>query len=85
MGDVVLGIAQCTPQGLHQFSTHWLDMVIQEVWLKIVYTELKCTQTLKHKSYKGLTSDLSYLPVKMFLVLVYSHLIFVTSIYKPDK
>jgi len=53
MGDVVLGIAQCTPQGLHQFSTHWLDMVIQEVWLKIVYTELKCTQTLKHKSYKG--------------------------------
>lgn len=35
---------------LHQFSSHWLDVVIEEVRLQVVHTELQCAQALADQS-----------------------------------
>ena len=42
----VIGVVQGPPESLHQLRSHWLNMVIEEVWLKVVHTEFKSSETL---------------------------------------
>ena len=44
--DRVVRALQCAPQALDQVGLHRLDMVVQKVRLQIVYTKLKCPETL---------------------------------------
>jgi hypothetical protein len=42
-----------SPTNLHQFSSHWLYMIVQEVWLKIVNTQLQRAETLQSTVYQS--------------------------------
>ena len=41
---------------LHQLSSHWLDVLIEEVGLEIVHTELESTETLTDEGLRTVES-----------------------------
>jgi len=42
-------VLKSPPESLHQLRSHWLNMVIEEVWLKVVHTKFKSSETLANE------------------------------------
>ena len=40
---------------LHELCSHWLDVIIQEVWLQVVYAQLQRTQALSTSTHYFIT------------------------------